>query len=162
MHNSPKGVTLLELTVALAVWMLLATGIFALWQHASASVERNLTRQSAFENARGVMDALIINVQLSSHIMLEATANDEMRRLTLTERNPQGHLHDYVFEFTPGGNYRVLFGANEFASGIAAIYITYVSGRRIDITVSTICAEPIVLHGSVDARYKFVTVRVVV
>lgn len=151
---------MLELAIALAVWMVLSIGIFLLWQHTSNASVRLLTRQSAVENARAAMDALVMNIQMSNNIVLETNNANVLRRLTLTERNPQGILHDYIFEFTPGGNGRLLFGANEFASGIASIYIVYVPGRRFNITVYTTCEEPFVVRGSVDARYKNVTVVV--
>ena len=166
MSRRTKGVTLLELTIAIAAWMILSLSVFLLWQHTSGTTVNMLTRQNAFENARASMDALTMNIQMANAITLETTGDNVLERLTLTERDPQGQLHNYVFDFNvnalPGtARYQVLrFGANEFASNIARIYVTYApSGRRMDISVKTGCDEPIVLHGSVDVRYKNITIR---
>jgi len=165
MHKRTSGVTLLELTIALAIFMLLSTGVFFLWQHTSNVTANTLTHQNALENARAAMDGLIMNLQMSHTIALQTNASDILQTLTMTQRNPQGVLHDYVMDFNinalPGTpRHQVLrIGENEFASGLARIYVRYVAGRRMDITVQTACQEPIILHGSVCIMYKNVTVN---
>ena len=165
MHKATAGVTLLELTIALAIWMLLSSGIFFLWQHTTTVTANTLTHQNAFENARAAMDGLIMNIQMSHMITLETNPSGILQSLTMSQRNPQGNLHNYVMDFNINAlpntaRYQVLrIGENEFASGLARIYVTYVAGRRFDITVQTACNEPIVLQGSVCARYKNVTAR---
>ena len=165
MKKRTKGMTLLELTVALAVWMVLSIGVFLVWQHTSNSTMRLLSQQNAFENARASMDALIMNIQMANTILLETDANNILERLTITARNPQGLLHNYVFDFDVNANpgtarHQVLrFGANEFTSSIARIYVTYIPDRRMEIQIKTATHEPVVLHGSVDVRFKNVTVQ---
>jgi len=164
MTKSTAGVTLLELTIALAIWMLLSTGVFFLWQHTTTVTANTLTHQNALENARAAMDGLIMNIQMAHTITLETDASDILQALTMTQRNPQGQLHNYVMDFNvnalPGTpRYQVLrIGENEFASGLARIYIIYIPNRHMNITIQTACNEPIVLHGSVCARYKNVKV----
>ena len=156
--KSHRGLTLLELTVALGIWLLLSTGVFALWRHTSNATLNTLSQQSALENARGAMDALVVNAQLAHTITLQHAPDGHMlSTLTLTERNPLGQLHNYVFDFNPH-THILRFGANEFASGIARIDVIYVKNRRLDIMIQTACFEPMVLHGSVDVRYKLVIV----
>jgi len=163
--QSTKGFTLIELIIALGVWMILSLSVFFIWQYTSSTVVNTITRQNAFENARASMDVLVMNIQLASAISLETDDNNILQRLTLTERNPQGQLHNYVFEFdinapaTALRRYRLIFGQNEFADHIGRIYITYIPGRRMDITVQTNCDEPVVLSSSVDVRYKDVVVN---
>lgn len=159
-----KGVTLLELTIAMGMWLALSIGIFLLWQYVTNTTANMLMRQNALENSRAAMDGLVMNIQLASHIRLETDSNNVLERLTLTERNPQGQLHNYVFDFninaaqgTP--RHQVLrLGENEFVSNIAAIYMEYVYGRRINIAVVSACYEPLRLYGSVNVRYKNVVV----
>lgn len=158
-----KGFTLLELVIALGIWLVLSLGVFFVWQYASDTSFRLIGRQSALENARTSMDALVMNIQLSHEITLQTDGNNILQQLTVRSINPQGQLHDYIFEFNVNAPYGaarhgvLVFGANEFTSGIGRIYMAYIPGNRIDIGVHTNCPQPIVLHGSVDARFKRVT-----
>jgi len=167
MNRAQKGFTLLELTVALSVWMVLSLGVFVLWQHASNTTFGLLTHQNAFENARASMDVLIMNIQMANDIVLDTDNNDVLRTLIVPGRNPQGIIHPFRFEFNvnaPPGTpmHQVLaFGQgaeNAFALNISRIYMVYVPGLRIDITIQTACDYPIILHGSVDVRHKNVVV----
>ena len=163
--KASRGFTLLEATIALSIWMLLSLGIILIWQHASSRSEALLSRQNAFENARGSMDAIIMNIQMAHTIRLEVGHDYTLERLTLTERDPQGRLHNYIFYFdinapqgTPKFN-RLEFGLNnEFASGIALVRIEPVGYRHINITIHTDCLYPVILEGSVDIRYKALTI----
>lgn len=163
--DKQKGFTLIELIIALSVWMVLSMSVLFIWQYTSNTVVNTITHQNAFENARASMDALVMNIQMANAITLETDGNNIMQRLTLTERNPQGQLHNYVFEFdvnAPQGalrRYRLIFGQNEFADHIGRIYITYTPDRRMNIIVQTNCEEPVILRGSVDVRYKDVVVN---
>ena len=156
---------MLEVTIALAVFMVLSAGIFAVWRHSSNSAMHLLARQNAFENARGAMDALLMNIQMAKTIVLVTDRYDNLESLTLTERNPQGFLHNYIFQFdvnaAPGTtqHQRLRFGMQEFASNLAAIIITIGGNyQRMYITIITGCDYPIILYGSGDIRYKDVTV----
>lgn len=161
MNKRTKGFTLLEMTVALTVWLVLSGGVFFLWQHAAMITANVVERQNSFENARATMDVLVMNIQLSYNITLD-TNDGILRQLTLSSRNPQGVMHDYVFDFDinlspTAAWFQVLrFGENEFSSGIARIYMAYVPGCRIEIAVHTAC-EGIVLRTAADVRYKNVS-----
>ena len=150
-----KGLTLLELVIALGLWAILSASVFFLWQHTSGSSLNMLERQSAFERARGSMDTLIINAQMADEIIIVANPQNQMERITFWGLNPSGQRNDYIFEFLPGTQVLRL-GGQEFASNIAAIYVTHTPGRRMNFTIHTGCNEPIVLHSSVDVRYKLV------
>ena len=164
-RKSKSGLTLLELVIALGLWLLLSTGVFFLWHHTSGSTTNILRRQSAFEQARGTMDALVTSIQMSS--MIELTTNEQnlLDSIVVWGYNAQGELHDFIFEFRPNdqevyiGRARTTVGRNEFSNNIAAIYIVYTAGRHMDITIYTACQEPIVIHGSVDVRYKYVVLH---
>ena len=165
MKKGDKGYSLLEVTIALALWMILSAGIFLLWRHTATTGAALIARQNAFENARSTMDALIMNIQMSQNITLRTDGNNSLRSLELVERNPVGQLHVYTFEFNvnlPPGDLRFQrldFGSQEFSSNIADIRIIYIEGSRMQITVITGCEEPIVLEGSVDVRFKNISVN---
>ena len=148
-----RGLTLIELIIALAIWGIISVGIFFLWHHTSFSAFGMLESQSAFERARGSMDALVMNIQMANHITLNTDANHRMQSLTIRARDPRGQLHDYIFTHT---NNILRIGGNEFASNIAYIYLVYTPSRRIDIEIHTACEEALVLNGSVCVRYKVV------
>ena len=162
-----NGFTLLEAIIALALWLILSVGIFAIWQHTTHISREILARQNAFENARVSMDALLMNLQMAQAIHLEVDSNNILRTLTLTARNPQGLLHDYTFRFDinapiDSARYnRLIFGLhNEFASNIASVRIEFVNDNRMSVTIQTACKEPIIITGSVDVRYKTVVVTI--
>jgi len=157
-----KGLTLLEATIGLALFMILVMGLFFLWQHTARASADLLGRHNAFENARATMDALLMNIQMSRHIVIVTDDDDVLQRIHLTQRDPIGAPHTYRFTFdinlSPGNlrYQRVEFNDNEFTSGIGKIRIIYIEGSRIDITVITGCQVPITIEGSVDVRYKTV------
>ena len=169
-----KGLTLLELVIALAVWLVLSAGVFFLWQHTSNAGINMLDRQDALENARGAMDALLRNIELSKIIRVTTDRENILRRLEFPDYPEQIGYIAYTFSFNnyrPGleSYQRLNFGGNnELARGIAAIYITRTPlirpYRTIHIEIHTICYvescsqpncdHPIILHGSVDVRHK--------
>jgi prepilin-type N-terminal cleavage/methylation domain-containing protein len=154
-----KGFTLLEVTIALGLWLILSMGVFLVWQHSARESAAMIERQSAFENARLAMDAFIMNLQLAREVTLQTDGNDNLQRLTLLQLNPDGVLHNYRFDFNvnaaPGSVrfQRLEFGDNEFAAGLAEIRITYVD-QGMDIRIKTGCDEPIVLNGRACVRFK--------
>jgi type II secretory pathway pseudopilin PulG len=158
-----SGFTLLEAIIALALWLILSAGVFLVWQHSAMAGAGMLERQSAFENARITMDALIMNFQMSRSIEIWTNA-DTLQSMALEQRNPNGEWHDYRFRFNPSTG-RLDIGQplprpvwNEFSSDLAGIQIVYIPGSRLLITVETNCAEPITLSGSVCVRDKYVNV----
>ena len=162
--KSRKGFTLMEVTIALALWLILSAGVFFVWQHSAHSGMALLEQQSAFENARISMDALIMNFQMAQTITLQTDNNDILQLLTLTQRDPQGRLHDYRFYFDVNAaegtakHHRLEFGTNnEFAANIAEIRIIH-NADHMQITITTGCEEPIILRGSACVRFKCVTV----
>ena len=156
--KSKRGLTLLELVVALGLWLLLSAGIFTLWHHTSGSAANILQRQSAFERARGAMDALITSIQMSSKIDLTTNEQNLLDEIVTWGYDHNNAINDFTFDFLPNSQTLSLSG-NEFSNNIAAIYIVYTIGRHMDITIYTACQEPIVIHGSVDVRYKYVVLH---
>ena len=158
--KSNRGATLLEVTIALAIWFILSAGILFVWINTTQGSVRLIDHQSAFENARSSMDALIINIQLAREIRLVTDSNDILQSLTLTQINPQNMPHEYIFTFTYNAPdvsvqfQRLNFSGNEFASGIYSIVIVNENNTRMRITITTGCEEPIVLEGRVDIRFK--------
>ena len=164
--KASAGFTLLEAVIALAIWMILSLSVFFTWIYITERTSALMARQNAFENARGSMDALVNNLQMARTIVLEVEGDYILRRLTLTQRDPDGRWHNYIFFFdisAPPGtakHHRLEFGLNnEFASNIAMVRIQPISGgRHMHITVITDCDYPTVLEGQVDIRFKELTV----
>lgn len=158
MSKCTKGVTLLELVIALGLWLILSAGVFFLWQHTSGSTENIMQRQAAFERARTAMDMMIANIEFSYRVTIRTDAQGRLN--TMVTRGYMGNVrHNYEFQFRPGYQDLRFNSAGHFqmvATGISAIYVTYTNGRRINILIHTNCDEPVVLHGSVDVRYKYV------
>jgi len=175
-----KGLTLLELVIALAVWLVLSAGVFFLWQHTSAAGINLLDHQSALENARGAMDALLANIEHAGEVRVTTRTSSVLYEMVVpgyrTVWRNNGWVtewHEFRFNFNnfnpiPESYQRLNFGDNELARGIAAIYISRTPlirpYRTIHVEIHTICYvescrqpncdHPIILHGSVDVRHK--------
>ena len=168
--KASKGFTLLEAVIALAIWMVLSLSVVIIWQFSAERSNALIARQSAFENARGSMDALLMNIQMAHTIELNVDRDYNLQRIRLTQ---QGPLPNYYFHFNANARphqyiyRRLVFGrtgnaANYIADGIALVRIEPEFGyeRYIHITIQTACEEyPVVLEGRVDIRYKRLTVN---
>jgi prepilin-type N-terminal cleavage/methylation domain-containing protein len=161
------GFTLLEVTIALAVWLILSLGVLFAWRYVANASANIIARQNALENARISMDMMVMNIQLSDVIYLDTHSHGGhdhvLRRLVMPGLDAQGILRNYTFSFditlppTAVRHNRLELGGNELASHIALVRVIYIDGQRMDIEIRTDCAEPIVLEGSVCVRYKNVT-----
>ena len=163
-----EGFTLIETVIALAVWLLLATGAGSVLVYASRASERLIVTQEIFENARASLDAITVNIQMANTVVLETDSDDVLKKLTLTERNPKGELEEYYFFFKRGAEpdeakyHRLEFGENnEFASHIGLIKLKVVNDKRLEITVITdgILCPSVTISGAADIRYKDVSVK---
>jgi len=157
--KSKNGLTLLELVVALGLWLLLSAGVFFLWHHTSGSTSNILRRQSAFERARGAMDMMITGIQMSQRIDLTTNEQNLLDNIIVWGYDHRPAMHNFRFAFFPGIEtlrFNSGDGLQSVADNIAAVYIVYTTGRHMNITIYTTCEEPIVIHGSVDVRYKYV------
>ena|GEM_PF-663569 len=151
LKESSKGFTLLELTVALALWAILSMGVFFVWQHAANAGADMMEQQYAFENARITMDALLMNLQLARQVEI-GTDGDMLRTLYATQLETAIATNVYEIHFIAHDEI-VTIGqrnaANTFATNIAAVRLEYLHGNRMRVTVVSACNEPITLTGSV-------------
>jgi type II secretory pathway component PulJ len=161
--NISKGFTLIEAVTSLALWMILALGLMSIWQYTSRVSTAVIARQDRFENARVAMDPLLVNIQLAEFIRLEIDRDYVLKQMTLRQRNPEGHLHNYIFYFNvnalPGEakHHRLEFGLNnEFASHIKKVFVRRESESYFSVMLET--ADDYILHGSADVRYKEIIV----
>jgi len=154
---------LVEATVALAVWMLLAAGASGILVYIARVSEQTVSAQSSFENARASLDAILVNIQLADNILIETDSSWTLKQLTLTQLDPDSKPHDYIFYFNKDAAqgeakyHRLEFGLNsEFASQIESVKVVLESEKRISVSVTTdgTRGESVTLSGSVDARYK--------
>ena len=166
-HAKRTGFTLLEAVLAVALWMILTTGILFLWNTTTRTTIGIVSGQDAFENARASLDALLINLQLAETINLEVDNEHVLRRLTLTQQGPDGQPHNYIFYFNrharPGDAkyHRLEFGLNnEFASQIASVKIQRPHRNRMSVSITTDgeLAPALTFTGSADIRYKNVII----
>jgi len=158
-----RGYTLLEVTIALALWMLLSLGVFLVWQHTVVASRTLLSRQNAYENARVAVDGLITNIQMANDITLTTDADGILIQFNLTQHDRPDEPFRFFFEInptTPARRHRLGFGtpSNAFADNIAMVRIVYIDSSRMVISVTTDCPDPITLEGSVDVRYKNVII----
>jgi len=162
------GFTLIEAVIALAIWMILSVSVIFVWQHVSDRSGALMERQSAFENARVAMDALLVNIQMAQSIRLTVVGeNYVLRRMIVPGIDAEGEFNDFTFDFdcrltsTATRFRRLEFGGNELASNIAEVRVQPIGERgrerHINITVITGCEHPIKLEGSVDIRHKVLT-----
>ncbi|MCL1845820.1 MAG: prepilin-type N-terminal cleavage/methylation domain-containing protein [Defluviitaleaceae bacterium] len=153
-----SGFTLLELVIALSLWMILSASVFFVWQHAANAGADMLGQQYAFENARITMDVLLVNLQLARRV--EIVQDGEILR-TL-----------FVWQYSLADPYQIHFiapsaivtigqrlGGNTFATNIASVRLEYLHESRVRVTVVSTCDEAIELVGSVCVRGKYVEVR---
>ena len=162
--KSKAGFTLMEAVIALAIWMLLFTSVFVIWHHASQRKEGLLARQSDFENVRGAMDILLVNMQMAKSIRLYVDrpgSGDILRRMYLPGYcSRYGRPHDFVITFNPNLHHtaamfqRIGAGGQEMASNIEVVRIRPVAGQYMHVTLETSCEHRFVLEGSVDIRYR--------
>ncbi|MCL2498773.1 MAG: hypothetical protein FWE90_00375 [Defluviitaleaceae bacterium] len=174
--GSRGGYTLLEVTIALGVWFILSLGVLFVWRYAANASARIITRLSIFENARGAMDILLMNIQLADVIYLDTHTHGGythvLRQISLpVEPLPPGQdvrlmppRFTFFFDATLPPEHlrygRLELGGpgNETARHLAIIRITYIEGQRIEIEIRTTCEEPIVLVGSMCVKYKKVVI----
>ena len=160
-NNLNGGFTLLELTAAIAIWMILLAGASQLLLSTAATTARLVDRQEALESARVAVDALTVNLQMADQIILRTNSYGMLRDMSLRQIDPNGSRHWYDFRYGAIYN-RLEFGNNELASNLSEVRITLSDDRQlifITVTTSERLGEPITLTGTVDIRYKDLTLR---
>ncbi|MCL1882420.1 MAG: type II secretion system GspH family protein, partial [Defluviitaleaceae bacterium] len=160
------GFTLLEVVIAFGLWLILSMGIFLIWQYSVNSGTRMLERQNVFENARGTMDVLTVNIQQAGRINI---LNDgEILRTLYTF--PHGSNDPTRIHFIPSQeivSIGLRSASNELTSNIADVRVVPTGEDRLRITVTAICinceeecplycSERVILENSVCTRHKCV------
>lgn len=170
MRRGSGGFTLLEMIVAVAIWMILLAGALQLLSYTTQRSTALLAQQEGFESARIAMDTLIVSLQMADRIILETEASGMLRRLTARQINTNNLDHDFVYYFNsdlaPGSlRFRRLdLGNQELASNILAIYFILSADRdMIHITLIScdILSEPIRLTSTVNIEHKILTKKLV-
>ena len=182
-RKTSAGFTLMEAVIALGIWMIISVSVILIWQYTADRTNALLARQSAFENARGAMDILLVNIEMAKSIQLTVGRDYVLRNLTLPSYDAGGAPNDFEFDFDitlppTAPRFRWLrFGNTELASNIAMVRVQPIGGQiaarpgsnfpvvfegmgeRMHVTVITGCEFPIILEGSVDIRYKELTIN---
>lgn len=160
-----KGMTLLELVVAIGIWSILLVGASQLLIHTTQISADLVNRQAAHENARGALDALIVNIQMADAIELRTDPDGMLRHLVTHQLNPIEVRNPFTFSFDrnapPGAaRYRVLQYTvnNELVSNITEVRLT-LSDDRDFIYITITADDRITLTSTVDVRYKELTIR---
>ena len=179
-----SGLTLLEATIALAIFMILSAGIISVWRHTSTTTARLLRHQSVFENARVSLDAILMNIQVAqmnvpgiaipNYVHLEINRySNRLIRLRTPGIDSDGHSRPYAIGLNTV-QHHLTMGGIPFALYIADVLITPDNDEnpsRIYVEIIAICIicdnpfcdnpdhpEQISLKGSVDVRYREVRV----
>ena len=152
-----NGFTLLELVVAIGLWMVLLLGASQLMMHTSRTAATIITRQEALEQARAAVDMLTVNVQMADALTLDPPEGGTLRRLSTRQIDHANQPRWFVFNY---GNilYRLQYSNyNELASHLSDVRITLSYNRDImyiSVTTAAHLGTPITLTSAVDIRYK--------
>lgn len=166
-----SGFTLLELVVAMSVWMIFMAGVTYFVWHTSRSSSVIMVRQNAFENARVAVDMLAVNLQMADDIVLRTDPDGMLRYLSVNQICPQGSEHFYNFRYNRdlsaaatrfqrlemGGGTGIRRAYNEIARYLSEVRLVVSADRQlihITVTASAGLEEPITLGSAVDIRYK--------
>lgn len=170
-HNAKSntgGFTLLELMIAVAVWIILLTGASRLLWYSTNVATGLIAQQEALENARVAIDALSINIKMADGITLNTHSDGTLIQVELRQIRPATHENpggsrSYAFSYARGSNTLNFSGpGNQIAYHLSAIKLILSDDHElIHITVTTCesLGEPITLTTSVDIRYKNLTIR---
>lgn len=172
--SSRGGVTLLEVVIALGVWLILSATVVFTWQYTANNAARIISRNHAFENARFAMDTMLMNIQLYDVIHIATHSHgghtDVLQSMAIprTVVEPGGGVRrvNNTFFFDAGlpaghvrrGRIERSGRGNELARHIALVRVIYIPNTRIEIIIKTDCEQPVIIEGSACARYKNVTV----
>ena len=169
MTNAKGGFTLLEMVVAIAVWMILIAGASRLLWYTTHTSTGLLARQEALESARVAVDALTVNLQMAESIILHTDSDGMLRRLSLLQVAPTNNpawFHFYYDRNAPYGTpkyKRLEFGGhNELASNLSAVKLILSADHsliHIAVTTDERLGEPVTLRSVVDIQYKSLTIR---
>ena len=160
-----KGFSLIEAVMSLALFIILSSGVFFLWQHVARNAAETIRVQRVLDNLGLAMDGLIKNIEFSHSIVLQTNSQDVLLLLELCGYNHLDRPHTYVFEFSPNARpgqarYKSLFfSEQQHTYGIETIRIINVDYLRLDITIVSTCEHPITINGSVNIQHKHMTVR---
>lgn len=94
-----EGFTLLELVVAIGLWMMLLLGAsHLLWYTAETSAQM-LRRHETLEAARVALDTLIVNLQMADEIRLRTEPCGTLINLATQQIDPEGADHFFGFTY---------------------------------------------------------------
>ena len=163
--KSDQGITLLELVVATAIWMILLLGASQLIVHTARVAAYVSVGQDIHEHARVAMDSLIVNIQMADEIEIWADPDGMLRRLTLHQINPMELREAYTFTYNRNANptdasfRRINFsGTNELASFITEVrLVVSYDSKFIYLTVTA--DDRFTIQSTVDIRYKELAIR---
>jgi len=180
-NKKSSGFTLLEATIALAIFLILSASVMTVFYNTSNATIFLRERQNTFEQARGSLDMLLINIQMAQSIVLHTDNYNTLITMTLYQRDPNGTLESYNFHFIADEQI-ISIGqrnrSNEFARNIKNVEVVpnqKTNPHRLYITITAACrcyfhsgnycecatceCELIKLTGSVDVRHKSFQIR---
>ena len=170
MIKKSQGFTLIEIVVALGLWVVLLSGVTGvLWYTAQVS-SRLIDNQNTVEHARVALDALVVNLQMAEEIVLNTEPNGSLRLLRTYQASPNRcpavnhencnpliciggqRRHGFEFRFRPSTG-RLYFGLwNELASNLSDVKLVQ-DGNFMIITIVT--DDSTIFETAVDMRFRF-------
>ena len=165
LKSDKGGFTLLELTVAITLWMIVLVSATQMLLHVSRASYTVMSRQNKLESARIAIDKLETNVQMADEIILITGPGHMLRHVTLYQIDYKGDRHDFQFRFDATLPYydtrhgRLEIGSNnvfnEVSSHLGEVRMIMSEDRRLlHIIVSTDEDDPVTFTSTVDIRYK--------
>lgn len=165
MNKAKAGVTLIELTAAMFLSIIIISGAAGLMQHTAQRSADMQNRQEIASNVRVAADALMLNIRRADIIYLWRNPNNMLSRMELRQiRDGNSNFdvtHPYIFTYSSSSATRMLFfGGNELARNLSEVRLS-LSDDIIHVTVSSAIneEESITFTGSVDVRHKAVIER---
>ena len=155
--NPNAGFTLIEITAAVAIWMvLMAIASQLLISSSRASADLTI-RQDALERARVAVDTLVVNIQMADQITMRKRPDGMLRDLIPGPINASPN-----FQFTFTANQLRFGGHNELASDLREVWVTPCFDTDLMFIIVYVDLENdeyIRLTSTVDIRHKEVTLR---
>jgi len=160
MNKSKAGVTLIELTAAMFLSIIIVSGAAGFIHHTAQRAAGMQTGQEVAANVRVAADALMLNIRRADIIYLRTNSNNMLTGMELRQiRDGASNLdatHPYIFAYNNASATRILFfGGNELARNLSEVRLV-LSNDIIHVSVSSDIneEESITFTGSVDVRYK--------
>lgn len=163
-----SGFTLLEMAVAIALFMIITLSAGSLMVYSGNAGRKVFNEQEIMENGRISMDFIITQARSARGMTLSADSENSLERLEIDGFLPDGETpHTYLFRYVKSlqrlefGGINDDFGtegANTLAVGVERAEITVDRKKQIMTVTLIIGKGELLLRGETSIKYKKVVV----